>query len=90
MNLTGILLLYLALLNLAGFLIMGADKKRAVRGRWRIPEKTFFILSAAGGSLGCLTGMYLFHHKTKHWYFVVFIPLILAAQGILALVILIL
>ena len=59
---------------------MGADKSKAKRGAWRIPEKTFFIVSLLGGSLGTWAGMYVFRHKTKHWYFVIFIPLILAAQ----------
>ena len=66
---------------------MGADKSRARNNRWRIPEKVFFIISAVGGSAGSLAGMYVFHHKTKHWYFVLFIPLILAAQIILAVLI---
>ena len=59
---------------------MGADKKKAQKGAWRIPEKVFFIVSILGGSLGTWAGMYIFRHKTKHWYFVVFIPLILALQ----------
>lgn len=77
---------YLLAVNLAGFLVMAADKNRAVSGAWRIPEKAFFLISIAGGSLGTLLGMYLFHHKTKHWYFVVFIPVILILQIILALI----
>ena len=80
-----ILLIYLAAVNIAGFIIMGVDKSKAIKGRWRIPEKTFFIVSLAGGSAGSLVGMYVFHHKTRHWYFVVFIPLILAVQLVLAL-----
>jgi len=90
MNWVLILLIYLILINAAGLAIMGIDKKRAIRHAWRIPEKTFFIVSAVGGSAGCLAGMYLFHHKTKHWYFVVFIPVILAVQVIIALAALVL
>lgn len=85
MNWIYILIIYLILMNIVGFVIMGIDKKRAIRQEWRIPEKTFFIVSAVGGSAGSLVGMYVFHHKTKHWYFVVFIPVILAAQIIIAL-----
>ena len=84
------LTIYLILINIAGFAVMGIDKKRAREYRWRIPEKTFFILSIAGGSAGTLAGMYIFHHKTKHWYFVVFIPVILAVQLMIALVIMVL
>ncbi|WP_369691559.1 DUF1294 domain-containing protein [Subdoligranulum variabile] len=39
-----------------------------------------FVAALLGGSLGALLGMYLCHHKTKHWYFVVGMPLILAVQ----------
>ncbi|MCD7881646.1 MAG: DUF1294 domain-containing protein [Clostridiales bacterium] len=76
--------LYLAIINVAGFAVMGADKRRARRGSWRIPERTLFAVALAGGSLGVLLGMRLFHHKTRHWYFVVGVPLILAVQVILA------
>ncbi len=71
-----ILLIYLAVMNLAGLAAMGSDKRKAIEGDWRIPEKTLFLLSILGGSLGTLLGMYLFHHKTRHWYFVVGMPLI--------------
>ena len=59
---------------------MAIDKSKAVKGKWRIPESTLFILSILGGAIGGFAAMYLFHHKTKHWYFVVGMPLILAAQ----------
>ena len=73
---------YLLVMNLIGFSLMGADKRRARRHAWRIPEKTLFLAAILGGSLGAWAGMYVFHHKTKHWYFVVGIPLILAGQMI--------
>lgn len=72
--------IWVLLLNLAGFILMGNDKKRARRGAWRIPEKTFFLVSLLGGSLGCWLGMYCFRHKTRHWYFRVFIPVIFFAE----------
>ncbi len=75
-----ILIIYLVVANIVGFILMGADKKKAQKGAWRIPEKVFFIVSIIGGSLGTWAGMYIFKHKTKHWYFVIFIPLILALQ----------
>jgi len=81
-----VLVIWLLLINAAGFLLMGTDKRKARKGEWRIPEKVFFIVSAVGGSLGSLCGMYVFHHKTQHWYFVVGIPVILAVQICLALV----
>ncbi|MGN0343003.1 MAG: DUF1294 domain-containing protein [Roseburia sp.] len=67
---------YLLVINLAGLAVMGIDKKKAVRHAWRIPEKTLFLVSILGGCLGTWIGMYLFHHKTKHWYFVLGMPLI--------------
>lgn len=77
---TVVVVFWLAAANLLGLILMGADKNRARRGAWRIPEKTFFLLAVLGGSVGCWLGMYLFHHKTRHWYFVVGMPLILIAQ----------
>ena len=66
----------LILINLAGLFVCAADKRRAKRGAWRIRERTFFFLALFGGGWGVWTGMYLFHHKTRHWYFVLGIPLI--------------
>lgn len=80
-----IMLLYLAVINLAAFGLMGADKRRAQKHRWRIPEHTLFAAALAGGSVGAILGMYLWHHKTRHWYFVVGMPLILAVQLAIAL-----
>ncbi len=90
MNWILVLVIYLILINIAGLAVMGIDKRRAIRGAWRVPEKTFFILAAAGGSVGTFAGMYLFHHKTKHWYFVVFIPVIMAVQIMAAILIIVL
>lgn len=75
---------YLVIMNIAGFAVMGADKSKARKGAWRIPEKTLFIVSAVGGSIGTLAGMYAFRHKTKHWYFVVGMPAILIVHAALA------
>ncbi|MCD8097228.1 MAG: DUF1294 domain-containing protein [Lachnospiraceae bacterium] len=68
---------YFIIINLVGFALMGMDKRKARKHLWRIPEKTLFLASIIGGSVGTLLGMYVFHHKTKHWYFVVGMPLIL-------------
>ena len=72
-----IIISYLVMMNALGLAVMGIDKKRAISNQWRIPEKTLFLVSAIGGSIGTLLGMYLFRHKTKHWYFVIGMPLIL-------------
>ena len=80
----GALAVWLIAINLVTFAVYGADKRRARRGAWRVPEKTLFLLPLLGGSVGALLGMRVFHHKTKHWYFVLGIPLILLAQAALA------
>lgn len=56
------------------------DKHKAKKNLWRIPESRLILCALLGGSLGCLGGMYLFRHKTKHPKFTLGIPLILAAQ----------
>lgn len=76
--------IYFAAINLVTFFVYGIDKYRAKRGAWRIPEKTLFLLPILGGSIGAITGMKVFHHKTKHWYFRYGLPLILLAQVALA------
>ena len=79
-----VLLVWLAVINLLTFIVYGADKRRARKGKSRVPEKTLFLLPLLGGSIGALLGMRVFHHKTKHWYFVWGIPAILLAQIALA------
>ena len=80
-----LVLLYLIIINAAGFLLMLADKLKAKRGAWRISEKTLMGVAALGGSIGSLAGMYCFRHKTKHIKFTVGIPLILMAQIVLVI-----
>ena len=77
--------IYLAVMNVIGVAVMWSDKKRARLHRWRIPEKVLFGVSLLGGSAGTWAGMYLFPHKTKHWYFVAGMPLILVCQAALAI-----
>ena len=74
---------YLLLVNLAGFLLMGLDKRRARRGAWRISEKALFLPAVLGGSLGAIVGMRTFRHKTRHWYFRWGFPLLLVVQLLL-------
>ncbi len=74
------ILIYLVIINLITFLVMWVDKKKAKWGKWRIQEKTLFILCAIGGSIGGIAGMYTFRHKTKKMRFKVGFPLILIIQ----------
>lgn len=78
------LILYLILINLFGFSVMGIDKRRAIRHRWRVPERVLFGTAFCFGSIGILTGMYVFRHKTRHLSFRLGIPAILALQLLLA------
>jgi uncharacterized membrane protein YsdA (DUF1294 family) len=65
---------YLLLMNLAGFLLMGADKRRAVKKAWRIPERTLLLTAFLGGGIGSMLGMYAFRHKTKRRKFALLLP----------------
>ena len=75
--------LYLLLVNVAAFLVMGLDKRRAKRDKWRISEKALFLPAVLGGALGGVLGMRTFRHKTQHWYFRVGVPLLLVLQVVL-------
>lgn len=77
---TPYLLAYLAAVNALSFALMGIDKRRARNALRRIPERTLFLSAVAGGAVGAILGMWTFHHKTKHWYFVYGMPLILLTQ----------
>ncbi len=72
-------------INLTGFALMGIDKKRAVRHAWRISEAALFLAAFLGGALGSFLGMRYFHHKTRHWYFALGMPLIALLQHLLIL-----
>lgn len=72
--------LYITFINIISFFLMGYDKRQAIKNKWRIRERTFFIFSILGGSIGNLIGMYIFHHKTKHLSFKIGIPIILIFQ----------
>ena len=82
-----LLILYLLIINAIGLILMLVDKIKAKKNLWRIPEATLFFVAAIGGSIGSLLGMYTFRHKTKHIKFIVGMPLILAVQIIIAILI---
>lgn len=86
--LTQLLLIYLLTINALGCILMLADKIKARKKRWRIPEATLFLVAAIGGSIGSLIGMYAFRHKTRHFSFVFGMPLILAVQVVAVVLIL--
>lgn len=75
--------IYLIIINLIGILFMYIDKRKAMYGKWRIPEKTLIIIAILGGSIGCMVGMKLFRHKTQKIKFVLGYPTILVAELVL-------
>ncbi|MBK1812968.1 DUF1294 domain-containing protein [Clostridium sp. YIM B02505] len=77
---------YFLFINLIGFFVMYMDKKRAIKGKWRISEKNLFLVAIAGGSLGAIISMNLFRHKTKHWYFKYGLPFLFCVQIILIII----
>lgn len=71
------LLIWYLVVNLAAFIMYGIDKRKAVKQAWRIPESRLILMAVLGGGLGAWLGMKVFHHKTKHIKFTVFVPLFL-------------
>ncbi len=74
---------FLLVMNVLAFALMGIDKLKAKAGVWRVPEKTLFLVTALFGGLGGTLGMYFFRHKTKHWYFKFGFPALLVVQIVL-------
>lgn len=86
MNSLTLIIAYFIITNVIGFALMGIDKRKAKKGSFRIPEATLFSIAIIGGSIGSILGMFLFRHKTKHWYFVIGLPVIFGLQlGLMAL-----
>ncbi len=87
MEVIQILILYFLIINAAGFLVMGIDKRRSrIRRKWRISEAAMFTIAVFGGAIGCIGGMYTFHHKTMKPAFQYGMPAILILQVIAALI----
>lgn len=74
------IIIYLITINLIAFLAMFIDKKKAQKGKWRIKESTLLILALIGGSIGAISGMYIFHHKTQKPRFYIGFPIIIILQ----------
>ncbi len=80
MMITNLILVYLLLINLIAFWMMGFDKRQARYRRARIPERTLFLFATLGGTLGILIGMKTFRHKTQHNSFRYGMPGLLLGQ----------
>ena len=73
-------LIYLAVISLIAIIVTVADKSKARRNKWRVPEAALLGISALGGSVAMFITMLLIRHKTKHVKFMLGIPLIIALQ----------
>lgn len=80
------MLIYLCIINAAGFMLMLVDKWKAKKNLWRIPEATLFTIAILGGSIGSMLGMYTVRHKTQHIKFTFGMPVILALQVVAAVI----
>ena len=87
MNGIWIVLGYLVIINFVTFLVYGIDKRKAVKHKYRISEKTLIVMAIIGGSIGALIGMRAFRHKTKHIKFLIGVPFILILQVVIVIVI---
>ena len=71
---------YLALINAATFAAFAADKRRAIEGLRRIPERRLLTLAAIGGGLGAVAAQRMLRHKTRKQPFRSLLWLVLAVQ----------
>jgi uncharacterized membrane protein YsdA (DUF1294 family) len=78
-----VVMVWFAVINMIGYLVMSEDKNKARSRRQRVPEKTLFLLAAMGGALGVLVAMYRKRHKTRHTSFRIGIPLLLLLNVVL-------
>ena len=76
-------IIYLIIINLIGFYVMWSDKRKAKKGKWRIPENTLFLITLLSGGIGTILGMYTFRHKTQKLKFTIGMPAILILEIIL-------
>lgn len=75
-----IFLIYLIAVNIISVFITIFDKRAAVKGQRRVPEKTLLLFSVIGGSVGMYLTMRAIHHKTLHAKFMIGIPAIFLVQ----------
>ncbi len=75
------ILVAVVIMNVISFFLMARDKRLAHRGCRRIPEKVLFLSALLFGALGGTAAMWIFRHKTKHWYFSLFFPLLVIIQA---------
>ena len=72
-----LIVVYLLIINIVGYWSMAADKKRAIKGEWRISENALLAICLVGGGIGSFSGMHIKRHKTKHKKFTIGVPILL-------------
>ncbi|WP_342598582.1 DUF1294 domain-containing protein [Psychrobacillus sp. FSL H8-0483] len=76
---TEIILIFILIMSIIAFFVMGYDKSQAKKKGQRVSERTLWMLALVGGGIGAYLGMQLFRHKTKHTNFRVgFLMLLIA------------
>ena len=70
------ILVYIIVINLAAYAIMGIDKLKAKKGQWRVREGALMLISLLGGAIGTLLGMVVFRHKTNKKKFSIGVPIL--------------
>ncbi len=83
-----LLLIYFAVISVVSIIITIADKSKAKRDAWRIPEATLMLVGLAGGALPMYVTMKTIRHKTKHKKFMIGLPLEIALHAAIACLIL--
>ncbi len=78
-----VFLAYIALISLISIIVCIYDKKISKKNRveLRIPEATLMLLSAVGGGLAMYICMLMIRHKTKHFKFMVGIPVFIVIHA---------
>jgi len=78
-----VIFLYFLIINIAGFIVIKADKRRAIKKKYRIPEKIIFLFAFSGGGIGVYFSMFRYRHKTLHKRFILGIPFISLIQFVI-------
>jgi uncharacterized membrane protein YsdA (DUF1294 family) len=84
MRMPYILIGYLTVINIAGFIVCAADKQAAIKHKRRVSERALFVLALLGGALGVWLSMLIFHHKTRKLRFMFLMPVIALVYTALA------
>jgi uncharacterized membrane protein YsdA (DUF1294 family) len=82
-SLLNLLYIYILIINIIGFVLMGRDKRKAKRQEYRISERTLWTVALIGGSVGSYIGMKVYRHKTKHRLFAMGFPFLVIVHCIL-------